>query len=180
MVADRGYPGHLASELSIAGQRVEIRPVRPSDAGRVAEFAGSLSDETWRLRFFGGRVAITDGMLDRATRVDYRNHLALVASSEARMIAGARYVASEGDTACEFAIVVADDWQGRGLGRVMMRKLIEAAKATPFATMVGYVAAGNRGMRGLCRSFSFTDRAVPGDMRTRIVELELRARIPPA
>ncbi len=158
--------------------RVEIRPVRPSDAPLVAEFAEGLSDETWRLRFFRGRVAITEGMLDRATHVDYRNHLALIALADARMIAGARYVAKEGDTACEFAIVIADDWQRRGLGRVMMRKLIEAAKSTPFATLVGYVATRNRGMRGLCRSLGFTDRAMPGDMQTRIVELELRARRP--
>ncbi len=172
------YPAHLETALSIASRRVVIRPVRPADARMVAEFAKGLSEETWRLRFFGGRVAITDGMLDRATRVDYRNHLALVATHEGRMIGGARYVASEGASTCEFAIVIADDWQRLGLGRILMRKLVEAARYTPFTTMMGYVATRNRGMRGLCRSLGFTERGLPGEMQTRIVEFELRPRRP--
>jgi acetyltransferase len=174
---ERGYPAHLESILLMGGEKVTIRPVRPADAAMVAAFVSGLSDETWQLRFFSGRHELSNATLIRATRVDYHDHLALIATVGARsvrQVAGARYIALGDGKTCEFSIVVGDDLQGHGLGRVMMRKLIEAVKATRLEVMMGYVATRNRKMRGLCQALGFTDRAQPGDPRTRIVELALR------
>ena len=67
----------------------------------------------------------------------------------------ARYVANPDGASCEFALVVADGWQRKGLGRRMMEQLIDVARARGLKAMVGHVLAENRGMLSLCQKLGF-------------------------
>jgi GNAT superfamily N-acetyltransferase len=89
------------------------------------------------------------------------------------IVAGARYyVQADGET-CEFAVTVADSWQGAGLSSRLMRELIQGARARGFTHMEGFVLAGNTGMLTLARRLGFTVKPDPDDARLKIVRLDL-------
>lgn len=96
-------------------------------------FLSGLSPESRYFRFMGTMRELTPQMLLRFTRIDYDRELAFVATvqEDAREteIGVCRYVANPDGESCEFAVATADGWQRRGLGRRMMRHLIEAARA---------------------------------------------------
>ena len=136
-----------------------------------------LSPESRRFRFQSALTTLTPAMLARFTQIDYDREMALVAMARAggveREVAVARYVRLPNERSCEFAIVVADDWQGRGLGRRLMARLIAVARARGLGSMVGWVLASNATMLKLCESLGFVDEPVPGDPATRKVILAL-------
>jgi GNAT superfamily N-acetyltransferase len=114
------------------GTRVVLRPIAPGDKERLSRALGRLSQETIRRRFLAAKPRLTEGELRYLTEIDGRNHLALVAvlADDPDEIAGvARCVrlADRADTA-EFAIVVGDPMQGRGLGTLLARALADEAR----------------------------------------------------
>jgi acetyltransferase len=137
-----------------------LRPIRPEDAGLETEFIARLSPETKRLRFQDALRELSPQMLAQFTRIDYDRDMALVALIEQagreREIGVCRYAALPGDESCEYAIVVADEWQGKGIGRFMMQRLIEVARARGFQSMMGFVLASNEPMLQLCARLGFT------------------------
>jgi acetyltransferase len=171
------YPTDLVSTLVVDGVELVLRPIRPEDAQLELEFVEAMSPESRRMRFQSGLRTLSPAMLARFTQIDYDREMALVATigtgEEERQVAVARYVALADAQSCEYAVVVADDWHGRGLGRVMMERIIAVARRAGLRTMSGWVVTGNTGMLRLCRKLGFNECAVPGDPQTRCVELEL-------
>jgi acetyltransferase len=90
-----------------------------------------------------------------------------------RQVAVGRYVTLPDRETCEYAIVIGDAWQERGLGRILMRRLIDAAQARGLKTMMGFVLNDNASMLGLCQDLGFRVGAEPGDSSIRRVELAL-------
>jgi acetyltransferase len=90
-----------------------------------------------------------------------------------REVGVCRYVALPDGKTCEYAIVVSDDFQARGLGRRMMSRLMEVAASRGLETMFGYVASDNSGMLQLCESLGFAIEPEPDDPHTRRVTLDL-------
>ncbi|HUL94937.1 MAG TPA: GNAT family N-acetyltransferase [Usitatibacter sp.] len=178
-LAIQPYPASLQTSVTLGGERVTIRPIRPEDARIEAAFVEGLSAETRRMRFVSGLKALTAEMLARFTQIDYDREMALVATvgegAEECQVAVARYVTLPDARSCEYAIVVADTWQGRGLGRVMMERLIEVARLAGLRTMVGWVVTGNSGMLKLCNKLGFVEHRQADDPQTRYVELQLGA-----
>jgi len=72
-----------------------------------------------------------------------------------------RYVTNPDAESCEFAIVIADDWHRKGLGRRLMSQLIDVARARGLRTMIGHVLAENRGMLTLCQGLGFVIATAP-------------------
>jgi len=172
------YPARYeAIETLPAGRRVVVRPIRPEDALLEQEFVEGLRDESRRMRFQSALRHLTPAMLARFTQIDYDREMALVAIEDAgggqREVAVARYVALPDGEACEYAIVVADAWQGQGLGRRLMERLIGIARERGLRRMVGWVLAENAAMLALCARLGFVEHAEPGDLLTRRVELAL-------
>jgi RimJ/RimL family protein N-acetyltransferase len=137
------------------GTRILLRPIEAGDKARLSAALGRLSQETIRRRFFAAKPRFTSRELTYLTEVDGRNHIALVAllADDPEAIAGvARCVRlpTASDTA-EFAIVVGDPLQGRGLGSLLARELAAAARAAGIrrfaATMLGDNDAARRLMR---------------------------------
>lgn len=112
------------------GARIAIRPLEPDDRTALAEGFARLSPESRYRRFFGPMAQLRERDLDYLTRVDHHDHEALVATDAATGdgVGVARYVRIGPDVA-EPAIVVADDWQGRGVGRHLLEALAERAQA---------------------------------------------------
>ena len=172
------YPAELATTLKLDdGTRLQLRPIRPEDAELEKAFIAGLSERSMRLRFLSGLRALTPQMLARFTQIDYDREMAFIAAegerSREREVGVCRYIALPDGETCEFAIVVADEWQSRGLGRRMMARLMEVAAARGLKTMVGYVAAENTGMLELCAALGFEIEREPDDPHTRRVTAAL-------
>jgi acetyltransferase len=177
-LAIRPYPADLATEERLAdGTRATLRPIRPEDATLEEEFIAGLSPESMHLRFLSALRTLTPQMLARFTHVDYDREMAFVALIEQgarqREIGVCRYVTLPDGESCEYAIVVADEWQGKGLGRIMMRRLIEVAQARGLKSMVGFVHASNGPMFDLCTRLGFVAAREADDPTLRRVTLAL-------
>jgi len=154
------YPAHLVSAWQPhEGPRVTLRPIRPEDAEMEQAFVKNLSAETRYFRFMDTLRELTPQMLVRFTQIDYDREMAFVAvvgeDGRETEVGVARYVANPDGASCEFALVVADGWQRKGLGRRMMEQLIDVARARGLKAMVGHVLAENRGMLSLCQKLGF-------------------------
>jgi acetyltransferase len=176
------YPGELAQRLDDLG--VTLRAIRPEDADIERELVENLSPRSRRLRFHSGIKFLTPSMLARFTQIDYDREMALIAVSEEggreREVAVCRYVSLPDGASCEFAIVVADDWQGKGLGRRMMRELIGLAKGRGLRRMTGWIASDNDGMLAMVAALGFALSPEPGDPGTIRATLDLESLTPPA
>ena len=173
------YPAELTTETTLTdGVRVTLRPIRPEDAELETEFIEGLSAETRRLRFQSALRSLTPSMLARFTQIDYDREMAIVAIDSGdgrdREVAVARYIRLPDGRTCEFAIVVADAWQNRGLGRRMMARLAEIARERGLARMEGQVLASNAGMLELCGKLGLEIAPDPADPLLRRVSLALR------
>ena len=123
-----------------------MRPVRPDDETALVNFFRALSPESRVFRFFSGSTDLA-GEARRAIDVDYRDSFSLVAVAgvERRLIAHAAYYAGP-DRRAEIAWAIADDWQGRGLGTLLLAHLAEAAEENGIGPFVAYVLSDNRQM----------------------------------
>lgn len=144
------------------GTSVTLRPLRPEDRDIELAFVAGLSAETRHNRLLGGAIAITREYIERLVTVDYSRDMALAATAmldEETLIGVARYVRDAagkgGGDAAEFAIVVADAWQGRGIGGRMLGRLIEVARRRGLKRLYGDILAVNRPMLELARKLGF-------------------------
>jgi acetyltransferase len=177
------YPAELETELSLRdGTRLQVRPIRPEDADLERAFVAGLSEETRYRRFMQNLPGLTPQMLARFTQVDYDRELALIALGSVRrrerILGVARYVANPDHESAEFAVVVADAWQGRGLGRALMELLIARARARGYSRLVGNVLAINTPMLGLAASLGFVHAPDSEDPEQVLVTLNLRRGAP--
>ena len=177
----RLYPERIADGWRDAtGRLVRIRPIAAADAELIRVFVHSLSVETRYMRFMAAVKQLSPPVIDRLTRLDHRRDAALIAvtddAGEDRVVGVARYALNAGGRSCEFAIIVADDWQGRGLGRHLLTLLVETAVARGLERMVGKVLAVNRTMLAFVRALGFGVSA-SADPATRRVHLGLDRRL---
>jgi acetyltransferase len=132
--------------------------LRPEDRDIEHAFVSALSPETRHDRLLGGAIAITREYIERLVSVDYSRDMALAATTmldgEA-LIGVARYVMDRNNESAEFAIVVADAWQRRGIGRRLLAKLIEVARRRGLKRLYGEILATNRPMLELVRKLGF-------------------------
>lgn len=161
------YPVALIDTLRLAdGRSVMLRPVMPRDAVAEGEFISELSPLSRRLRFHGAVNRLPDQMLQAMTRIDHRRHVALIAQALGddglpHIVADARYVTDEHDdchpaSSAEFAIAVADAWQGVGLGRTLLQRLARQARSQGLKTLHGLVLNGNEAMLKLMANLGAT------------------------
>jgi RimJ/RimL family protein N-acetyltransferase len=140
------------------GTRILLRPIEPGDKARLSIALGRLSRETIRRRFFAAKPSFSSGELRYLTEVDGHNHIALVAlpaDDPDSIIAVARCVRlpDTPDTA-EFAIVVGDRYQGRGLGSLLARELSSAARAAGVRRFAATMLGDNDAIRRLMGTIS--------------------------
>jgi acetyltransferase len=174
------YPVDLVSRFQLTdGTLLTIRPIRPEDAELEQHFMASLSAETKRFRFMEELKELSRDLLVRFTQLDYDRELALIAVLEAEgerpeiELGVARYVRNPDGYSCEFALVVADAWQGKGIGTRLMQDLQQAAAARGFRELEGEVLTDNTNMLQLMHDLGFSLEAVPDDAQLKRVRKTL-------
>jgi GNAT superfamily N-acetyltransferase len=131
---------------------VLIAQLTPADAPMLAEAFTQLSEESRRLRFLGPKPTLSTSELRYLTAVDGHHHLAICAIDpvSARGVAIARFVRDrEHPERAEVAVTVADDWQRRGLGKLLLERLSDRARQAGVRRFTALVSAENRNMHGL-------------------------------
>ncbi len=162
------YPASLQRRGQLTdGTPIVIRPIRPEDAQIEQAFVRALSDESRYFRFMQGLAELTPEMLTRFTQIDYDREMAFIAivsgADGEREIGVSRYVIQPDGKSAEFALVVADEWQRRGVGTRLMQALFDAARARGLTTLEGEILRVNHGMLRLVANLGFRSRGVEGD-----------------
>jgi acetyltransferase len=155
-----GYPAHAFGPWrAVSGATAHIRPISVADRARLGAFVRALSFETRYLRFMAAIKELGPYMVDRFTGIDHRRDAALVATAHEagaeRVIGVTRYALNADGRSADFAIVVADDWQGCGLGRRLLTLLLDTAAARGLLRIGGDVLAINQPMLTFVKALGF-------------------------
>jgi len=172
------YPSHLVKKVQLNdGVDIVIRPIRPEDAESEAKFVRELSKETKYFRFMSSLQELSQEMLVRFTQIDYHNEMALIATHSngagEEQIGVARYTTNLDKKSCEFALVISDEWQSRGIAHHLMQNLMEIAWDRDLEKMEGQVLSSNSRMLDLVRSLNFQVSNDPSDSAVKKVEAQL-------
>ncbi len=156
---------------------VLIRHIVPQDREAERAFIEGLSDEARQMRFMGQVRHPSEATLDRFTRLDLEREAAFVAvtmeDAHERIVGVSRYSGNPDEGVCECAVTVTDQWQNKGLGTILMRHLIDVARARGMKRMVSMDSVENVEMRDLAKHLGFTRRIDPEDASLAIHELAL-------
>jgi acetyltransferase len=175
------YPADLIDVVRLeGGHRLVIRPVLPQDEDLTVAFFGSLPAAARYDRFMSPMRNLPPALIKRFTNVDYSDHMALVAEvfedGEEIVVAEARYVRLASDpAAAEFAVSVAEGWQGKGLAKLLLAKLLCRAAAAGMQRIVGETLATNARMLHLARRAGFTVRPSPEVRGVMLLERVIEA-----
>lgn len=160
------------------GTRVTFRIMHPEDSDIEQRFVRDLSPRSKHLRFFSMLEELPPDMLHHFTHPQYPQTYALIATLQEaggeRQIAVARYEPTGKTGVVEFAIVVADEWQGKGLASKMLRGLMVVAAVAGLQRLEAQVLRHNHGMLGLVRSLGFSTFPCPEDPTVMLVSKYLR------
>jgi len=164
------------------GGEYTVRPIRPDDAQMLQDLVQHLSPESRYFRFVSSLTELPPSMLARFTLIDYDREMALVAvfkersaapdgeiTETERIVGVSRYVTNPDQTSCEFSLVVADDFSGKGLGSRLMENIMDVAREKGLAEIESLVLSRNPAMLKLMRSLGFAVRPFPEDPDFRLV-----------
>jgi acetyltransferase len=168
----RPYPTQYVSTWTMKdGTEVTIRPIRPEDEPLLAKFHATLSERSVYLRYLhmmklNQRVA--HERLIRMCFIDYDREMALVAelkkdSKEPQILGVGRLRKLHGLNEAELAVIVCDQYQSRGLGRELVRRLIEVARREKLSRIMGAVLPDNAPMLHICETLGFRIEGAPSD-----------------
>ncbi|MEO8924487.1 MAG: GNAT family N-acetyltransferase [Caldimonas sp.] len=165
--SESGTPSAGAEALLRDGTRVEIRPIHESDVELERQFIEALSPSSRRFRFLDTMRSPSDALLKQMTSIDNATDAAYVATIEvagkAREIGVARFSARPDGHDCEFAVTVADEWQHKGLGTLLVKRLIDVARSRGIGKMHSSDAADNASMRKFAEHLNFRHERDPED-----------------
>jgi acetyltransferase len=172
-LAIRPYPDELEETVDWEGQPLLLRPIRPEDAPAHTAFFAALTPEDVRLRMFVRMRELQPAQLARFTQVDYDREMAFIATrtgadGQPETLGVVRAVADPDNVEAEFAVTVRSDLKGKGLGRLLMNKLIRYCRARGTAELVGDALDENKGILGMTRKLGFRHQREPGDDTVRM------------
>ncbi len=176
-LAIRPYPRALEEEATLPdGTTLLVRPIRPDDEATHLALFEKLRPEDVRFRFFHLVREMPHGELARYTQIDYDREMAFIAlehgaSGWSNELGVVRAIARPDGETAEFAIVVAPDARGRGLGRVLLEKLIAYLRSRGVRTLEGRLLRDNERMLRLAESLGF--HVVRDERADAEVEIEL-------
>ncbi|HEX2620858.1 MAG TPA: GNAT family N-acetyltransferase, partial [Phototrophicaceae bacterium] len=163
--AIRPYPIQYVEEwIARNGEKILIRPIRPEDEPLLVKFHEKLSERTVYMRYFsvmklGQRVA--HERLSRIAFIDYDREMALVPTrinpetGEPEIIGAGRLIKAHGRPEAEFSLIITDEFQGKGLGRELLSRLIQVGRDENLRQINGYILPENTGMLRVCEELGF-------------------------
>ncbi|WP_322048460.1 GNAT family N-acetyltransferase [Paraburkholderia sp. J67] len=155
------YPRRLEETIDWHGEPLTIRPIRPEDEEMHRAFVESMTPDDLRLRFFSAVRSFDHSQLARMTQIDYDREMALIASvkgedGKPRTLGVARAVSDPDNETAEFAVAILSNLKGRGLGRLLMTRIIDYARSRGTHWLLGEALRENAPMIGLARAMGFT------------------------
>ena len=177
------YPARYEQVLPLrGGGEYTVRPIHPDDAQMLQDLMHHLSPESRYFRFVSSIIELPPTMLARFTLIDYDREMALVAvvkqrsakedgefTETERIVGVSRYITNPDQTSCEFSLVVADDFNGKGLGSRLMECIMDVAREKGLSEIDGLVLANNHSMLKLMRSLGFSVKPFPEDPEFKLV-----------
>jgi acetyltransferase len=166
--AIRPYPSELEGKFRLSdGTEIKLHPVRPEDEPSLRAGFARLSASDVRMRFFFAMKTLPHNLAARLTQIDYDREMAFVAflpkPSGDEGMGIVRLVADPDNRQGEFAIVVDPSFRNRGLGRLLMERIIAHGKQRGLGEIFGHVLEDNAPMRKLCRSLGFAEKKSADD-----------------
>jgi GNAT superfamily N-acetyltransferase len=158
------------------GSLVTIRPISRDDVDLERQFIEGLSPRARRFRFLCSMNVPSDALLKRLTEVDADRDAALIALAEEadrQVEVGVARFSTAADGRAEVAVAVSDDWQHKGLGTVLMRRLIQIARNRGIKALYSVDSAVNDSMRDLAAYLGFERKTDPEDATQVIHTLRL-------
>jgi acetyltransferase len=166
------YPAELEGAIPLRdGRSLPVRPMRPDDVAREQRFFDGLSQRSRYQRFMQYLPQLPPRMLARFTQLDYDRELALVALHEDEFVAVGRYAPNPDGVTAEFALTVADAWQGKGLGHALLQQLCAAARRAGYQALTGVIIDANREMLELAAHLGFAEQSRFGNEVTVVRRL---------
>lgn len=168
-MAIRPYPSELEETLTLeTGRELMVRPIRPEDEPEHREFISKLKPKDIRFRFFGQVKSLPHTQLARFTQIDYDREMAFIISGEGserkpETLGVVRTVTDPNNEYSEFAIVIRSDMTGHGLGKALLRKMINYCRQRKTEFMVGQILENNEAMLELAKSLGFSLQEIPGE-----------------
>ena len=178
-LAIRPYPAELEETVTLAdGTCLLLRPIMPEDEAALHAGFARMDPEHIRLRFFAALKQLPHKLAAKLSQIDYDREMAFVlvgpgVPGRAEWYATVRIVADPDGEAAEYAVLVRSDMAGRGLGRLLMERIITHAQARGLKRIWGEVLRENHAMLGLCRKLGFELEAEPDEPELVRVTLEL-------
>jgi acetyltransferase len=160
------YPREIESEERLKdGTRLLLRPIKPEDEPVLQDLAQHMNPEDLRLRFFTPVKTLSHTLAARLSQIDYDREMALLArlAEGGTALGVARFSADPNNQRCEFAVALRSDWKGRGLGYLLMSRLMVVAKGRGIAEIVGDVLHENEPMLTLATRLGFSLTRHPED-----------------
>ncbi|HEX8950150.1 MAG TPA: bifunctional acetate--CoA ligase family protein/GNAT family N-acetyltransferase [Dissulfurispiraceae bacterium] len=154
------YPFKYMSKVTVDGASIVIRPIRPEDEPLIYGLFKSLSNETIKFRFGQVLTDMPHEKLVRYCQIDYDRELAFVAvigeePGEGRIIADVRIIKQPDPEVAELAILVTDEWQGRGIGTMLLDYCIGIAGEIGIKTLWMEILRNNARMLHLAETSGF-------------------------
>jgi GNAT superfamily N-acetyltransferase len=151
---------YSATEVLRDGTTMVIRAIRPDDKQRLLQHCRGLSAQSVYYRFFGIKRSLTECDLSRLTELDFSNHVGLAAAVETeqdeRFIGVGRYIRSENQSRAEVAFAVLDEYQGHGIGTLLLKHLARIAQSNGISDFAADVLASNHQMLEVFANSGFT------------------------
>ncbi len=160
------YPRELESRETLRdGTALLLRPVRPEDEPALQDLALHMKPDDLRLRFFTPMKTLPHALAARLSQIDYDREMALVArlDGDGPALGVARFSSDPDRTAAEFAVALRSDWKGRGLGFLLMSRIIDIARRRGIGEIIGDVLHENAPMLKLSQSLGFRLTTHPDD-----------------
>ena len=167
-LAIRPYPAELEEQIAWDGEPVLLRPIRPEDGPAHLEFFSALSPDDVRYRMFVRVRELQPSQLARFTQIDYDREMAFIATRTLpgggeQTLGVARVVADPDNIRAEFAVTVRSDLKGRGLGHILMEKLIAYCRKRGTREIVGEALPQNTRVIRLVRKLGFVVTPNPAE-----------------
>lgn len=162
-LAIRPYPAELEARVEIGGEPLLLRPIRPEDEPRLRDFYAQAAPQDLRLRFFLARREVPRSELARYSQIDYDREMTFVAvDREGRLVGEVRAACDPDNLQAEFGLQVRSEWQGRGLGRCLLGRMVGYLAQRGTARIVGECLPENEAMAALARRLGFSVRRASG------------------
>ncbi len=176
-LAIRPYPEALEEWINWQDSPLLLRPIKPEDGPQHIEFFNALDPEDVRYRMFVRMRELTNPQLARMTQIDYNREMAFIATRKgedgaSETLGVARVIFDPDNVSAEFAIIVRSDLKGKGLGRILMKRLVQYCRDRGTQEIVGETLSYNKALIALVREFGFqASRSVENDTTHLVLDL---------